>query len=179
MVLISRILAALALMLSLSACAGAPSITPPAGLPPFTLESFFVGQTVGRGAFVSPIAGVNRPLTVKTRGTLQGATLTLVEDFFYDDGERDRKTWRFTRVAPGIYEGRREDVLGVADVRQVGDTVQLNYSADIPNKKDGSVTRLTFADTLALVAPGKALNRATVSKFGVGIGTVDITFTKR
>lgn len=179
MAVFSRILTAVALAFALSACAGAPSIAPTPGLPPFTLESFFVGQTVGRGAFVSSIAGVNRPLTVKTRGTLKGNTLTLVEDFFYDDGERDRKTWRFTRVAPGVYEGRREDVLGVADVRQVGDTVQLNYSADIPNKKDGSVTRLTFADTIALVAPDKALNRATVSKFGIGIGIVDITFTKR
>ena len=162
--------------LALAGCAGPPQVTP--GIDQkLVLEEFFRGKTVGRGGFVSAIAGVDRKLTVKTAGRYDGKTLTLVEDFFYDDGERDRKTWRFTRLSPGRYSGTREDVIGTADIRQVGGTVQLTYSADVKGK-DGSKTRVQFADTIALIDAASARNKATVSKFGFPIGTVDIVFVK-
>jgi Protein of unknown function (DUF3833) len=163
--------------LALSACAGPPDIKPAAGAPPFTLEGFFTGRTVGTGAFTSQIAGVNRGLTVVTQGRWDGRTLTLREDFFFKDGEKDVKTWRFTRIAPGRYEGTREDVIGKADVRQVGNTVQLTYTADV-RAKDGSVTRLDFADTIAPLDGRRVLNEAVVSKFGVPIGKVSLVFRR-
>jgi hypothetical protein len=161
----------------LAGCAGPPDIKAAAGVPAFTLEGFFRGQTVGTGSFTSQIAGVNRELTVVTRGRWDGRTLTLREDFFFKDGEKDVKTWRFTRVAPGRYEGTREDVIGKADVRQVGNTVQLTYTADV-RAKDGSVTRLDFADTIAPLDGRRVLNEAVVSKFGVPIGKVSLVFSR-
>jgi hypothetical protein len=161
----------------LAACAGPPDIKPAAGAPAFTLEGFFTGRTVGTGAFTSRIAGVNRELTVITRGRWDGRMLTLREDFFFKDGEKDVKTWRFTRVAPGRYEGTREDVIGKADVRQVGNTVQLTYTADV-RAKDGSVTRLDFADTIAPLDGRRVLNEAVVSRFGVPIGQVSLVFRR-
>ncbi|MGL5114021.1 MAG: DUF3833 family protein [Beijerinckiaceae bacterium] len=158
-------------------CAGPPTIPVPPDAPAFTLEGFFRGRTVGKGAFTSPIAGVNRPLTVVTNGRWNGKTLVLREDFFFADGERDVKTWRFTKTAPGVYDGTREDVIGKAVVRQVGNTVQLTYSADVRGK-DGSVTRLDFADTIAPIDGGSVLNKAVVSKFGIPVGEVLITFRR-
>jgi Protein of unknown function (DUF3833) len=172
-----RKLVAAALLFGLSACAGPPAITSAANAPAFTLEGFFTGRTVGRGAFVSAIAGVNRPMVVKTRGRWDGKTLTLREDFVFADGEKDVKTWRFTRLSPGIYEGVREDVVGKAVVRQVGNTVQLTYSADVKSK-DGSVTRLDFADTIAPIDQRRVLNKATVSKFGIPIGEISLIFER-
>jgi Protein of unknown function (DUF3833) len=147
---------------SLAGCAGPPDIKAATGAPPFTLEQFFTGRTVGTGAFTSQIAG---------------RTLVLREDFFFKDGEKDVKTWRFTRVAPGRYEGTREDVIGKADVRQVGNTVQLTYTADV-RAKDGSVTRLDFADTIAPLDGRRVLNEAVVSKFGLPIGKVSLIFKR-
>jgi hypothetical protein len=158
-------------------CAGPPTIPVPPDAPAFVLERFFLGRTVGKGAFTAPIAGVNRPLTVVTNGRWDGKTLILREDFFFADGERDVKTWRFARLSPGVYEGTREDVIGKADVRQVGNTVQLTYSADVRGK-DGSVTRLDFADTIAPIDARSVLNKAVVSKFGVPIGEVVLTFRR-
>ncbi len=166
-----------AVLLIATACAGPPNLPVPPDAPAFTMEDFFSGRTVGKGAFTSAIAGVNRPLTVVTRGRWDGRTLTLREDFAFADGEKDVKTWRFTKTSPGIYEGTREDVIGKAVVRQVGNTVQLTYSADV-RAKDGSVTRLDFADTIAPIDRRSVLNKATVSKFGVPIGDVTITFLK-
>ncbi len=160
-----------------AACSGPPDIRPAPGAPAFTLEGFFTGRTVGRGSFVSEIAGVRRGLTVTTRGRWDGRTLTLREEFLFDDGEKDVKTWRFTRIAPGVYEGTREDVIGKGEVRQVGNTVQLRYTADV-KAKDGSVTRLDFADTIAPLDGRRVLNEAVVSKFGVPIGRVSLVFSR-
>jgi hypothetical protein len=161
----------------LSACAGPPNISPAPGAPLFTLEGFFSGRTIGKGNFAVPIAGVRRELTVITRGRWDGRTLTLREDFLFADGEKDVKTWRFTKTGPGIYEGTREDVIGKADVRQVGNTVQLRYSADV-RAKDGSATRLDFADTIAPLDGRRVLNEAVISRFGVPIGTISLVFAR-
>jgi hypothetical protein len=163
---------------SVAACAGPPMLPVPAGAPSVSLEGFFTGRTIGKGSFTSQIAGVNRGLTVVTRGRWDGRTLTLREDFFFDDGEKDVKTWRFTKIAPGRFEGTREDVIGKADIRQVGSTVQLTYTADV-RAKDGSVTRLDFADTIAPIDGRRVLNEAVVSKFGVPIGRVSLVFERR
>jgi Protein of unknown function (DUF3833) len=162
---------------SLAACAGPPRLSVPVDAPAFIMETFFKGRTVGKGAFTAPIAGVNRPLTVITNGRWDGKTLTLREDFVFADGEKDVKTWRFTKIAPGVYEGTREDVIGKVDVRQVGNTVQLTYTADV-RSKDGSVNRLDFADTIAPLDRKSVLNKAVVSKFGVPVGQIELIFTR-
>jgi hypothetical protein len=171
------LLLASSLLLLTAACAGPPQIAVAPDAPPFTLEGFFTGRTVGKGAFTSPIAGVNRPLTVVTTGRWDGETLTLREDFVFADGEKDVKTWRFRKIGHGVYSGTREDVIGEAVVRQVGNTVQLTYTADVRGK-DGSVTRLDFADTIAPLDRRRVLNKATVSKYGVPVGDITITFVK-
>jgi Protein of unknown function (DUF3833) len=172
-----RKLISASLLTCLAACSGPPAISAAVNAPPFTLEGFFTGKTVGKGSFVSAIAGVNRPMVVTTRGRWDGKTLVLREDFVFADGEKDVKTWRFTRVSSGVYEGTREDVVGKAVVRQVGNTVQLTYSADVKSK-DGSVTRLDFADTIAPLDQRRVLNKATVSKFGIPIGEISIIFVR-
>ena len=140
------------------------------------LEEAFAGRMTGRGAFVSKFAGVERPFTVKTRGDWDGKTLVFVEDFFYDDGERDRKTWRFTKTGPDRYEGTREDVVGTAKIRTYSDRITLKYLIDLP-RGDGTI-RLRFSDIITRNPDGTLRNFARVSKFGVKIGEVDLTFRR-
>lgn len=172
-------LALLALLpLVAAGCARAPTATVGDDAQTLVLEDFFRGRTTGTGTFESRIAGVERSFRIDTLGTWDGRTLTLQEDFVYDDGERQRLTWRFTKVAPGRYEGTREDVIGTADVRQDGPVVRLSYEADIAGA-DGGTTRLRFADVIYLEGPRVARNRAVVSRFGLPVGTVDVTFRRR
>ncbi len=173
--MLNRRIAAFALLASIgAACLPLPAQAEES----FDLVKYFTGRTIGTGGFTAPIAGIKRELTVKTRGTWNGKTLTLVEDFVYADGERDRKTWRFKRIGPDRYEGRREDVVGVADVRQVGRIVTLAYLADIRGK-DGGVTRVGFKDTIGYSSNGDVYNNATVTRFGIPIGDVKIIFRKQ
>ncbi|WP_018700940.1 DUF3833 family protein [Amorphus coralli] len=159
-------------------CMTTPEATVPPMVEPLELETFFAGRTAGEGRFESGIAGVERTFTVATRGTWDGRTLTLREDFVFDDGERDTKTWRFTRQRDGSFKGTREDVVGVADIWQDGKTVRLAYDAEVVGK--GGTTRvLTFEDVLVPQSSTSVLNKAVVSKYGVPVGTVTVVFRKR
>lgn len=182
MALLTKTIGALAalglLAMGLAACARPPAAPVPDELPPLVLEDFFRGTTVGTGSFESRIAGVERGFTVTTRGRWDGRTLTLREDFVFDDGERDTKTWRFTKVGPGRYEGTREDVVGTADVRQDGGAVRLSYVADLAGA-DGGTTRVRFEDVIVRSGPEAALNRAVVSRFGFPVASVEVVFERR
>ena len=144
---------------------------------PFSLETFFNGRTVARGRFESRIAGVTRDFTVRTKGTWNGKTLILVEDIAYDDGQNERKTWRITKTGPGQYSGLRDDVIGSAVIAQAGDKISLDYDADVTGK-DGGTTRVRFADMIEPEGPRGAHNTATVYKYLLPIGSVDLHFKK-
>jgi hypothetical protein len=162
------------LFLLFSAMAAAPAIA--ANL---VLEEFFRGHTVGKGVFESKIAGVYRPFTVYLTGRWdpRSFTLRLREDFVYDDGERDTKTWFFQKVAEDRYIGQRADVLAPANVRTNADgTLQFSYVARLETE-DGPLL-LRFDDTLEQVDRRTVRNTAKVMKAGITIGTVDLTFTK-
>ena len=143
----------------------------------FALEDFFVGETTGRGSFKSWVNKVDRSFDIKTLGTWDGRALTLVEDFVFNDGERDRKTWVFTKLDGKRYSGVREDVVNTADIAVDPDKVRMAYLIDLPDG-DGNTTRLRFNDTLTLIEPGKVLNKATVSKFLIPVASVEVTFTR-
>lgn len=173
-----RFAAALALPLLLAGCAAGPKVfgEDPAGKT-FVLETVFAGRGVGEGEFKNKISGSTRPFRVRFNGTPTKGGLTLAEDIAYADGETERHVWRFTRTGPNSYEGRREDVVGVAKGVVTGNTLRLSY--DVKLKTGGSTAQVHFEDALVLHAPGVVLNNAQVSKLGVAFGTVDIAIEMR
>jgi hypothetical protein len=159
-----------ALALPLGACATVPpSPSAPSGR--LTLVDAFRGRTVGEGVFRVPVAGIERRFRATLNGRYDGRVLTVVEDFLFADGETDRLTWRFTRVAPGRWTGTREDVVGQADVREGPTEIRLDYTADARSR--GTTTRLGFSDIIYRRADGVVVNEAVVTRFGVPIGSVE------
>jgi len=136
------------------------------------LESFFAGRSEGEGAFTNSWTGAQRRFRVVIDGTWDGRILTLVEDFHYADGEKDRKTWRLEQGSPGAFEGTREDVVGSARAWVDGRVVRLEYAV----KLAGWI--VDFSDVLALRADDSLLNRATVSKWGLRIGSVELSLRR-
>ena len=137
------------------------------------MEEFFAGVTDGEGVFVNSWTGTERPFRVVIEGSWDGNQLTLVEDFAYADGEKDRKTWRLQRRGPGSFTGSREDVVGQAHVWTEDKRVRLEYSVKL-----GGWT-VDFADVLALRSDGSLLNRATVGKWGIRLGRVELVLHRR
>lgn len=174
----TRLAAAAIVTAALSSTGAAAAAAPPAP-GKLVLEDFFRGTLTADGTFTNTRDGTTRGLKVKMKGTWDGSTLTLVEDFVYSDGERDRKTWRFTRTGEGRYVGTREDVIGTADVVQDGNDVRLSYTARVTTK-DGSSYRIRFADVLRLKDKRTVINTADLKAFFiVPVGTVDLTIRKQ
>jgi hypothetical protein len=152
-----------------SACATRPPLPAEASGSTFIIERDLVGATVARGEFRT-ITGVRRAFTAYLNGRWDGETLTLVEDFEFDDGERGRKTWRLTPVAPGEYVGFREDVVGEARGYQDGNAFRLEYDLLLPT--DDGQRKVRFRDVMAFGASGSVINNATVGWFGFRVGSV-------
>jgi len=159
---------------ALSACAtrpGLPRETAPAAA--FVIEEDLLGASVARGEFRS-ITGSRRPFTAYLNGSWDGRRFTLVEDFVFDDGERDRKTWVLEQVTPARYVGAREDVVGQAQGFQDGQAFRLEYNVRLPSENGrGRVVR--FRDVLVETPDGAILNRANVGYFGLRVATVTLT----
>jgi len=137
------------------------------------LEDFFKGKTYAYGSF-GAITGLSRSFRVDLTGKVSGKVLTLREDFRYDDGERDTKTWIFTRTGPNTYSGTREDVLGETAVRLSGNTARFTYRVDLNPGGDPNIVR--FHDKLVLKDDGTLRNTALVTKFALPIARVRVNF---
>lgn len=157
----------------------AVGLAAPTSAKTLVLEEFFKGRTVGKGVFESKIAGVNRPFTVYLNGRWDPKTFTLRlrEDFVYEDGEKDTKTWFFQKVGDGRYVGQRSDVIAPANVRTTADgAIRFSYIAQLETENGPLLLR--FDDTLEQVDRRTVRNTAKVMKAGFTIGTVELTFTK-
>ena len=149
----------------------------PSAAPVLVLHQWFAGPTYAVGRFRNNFSGEERKLAVDLMGRWNGKTLSLFEDFFYADGERNQKTWFFERVGEGRYIGTRDDVVSPADVTTPEpDTVRFGYTADL--KLPSGVTRLSFDDTLQLRPDGTVFNKAYVSRLFIPVGDVELVFRK-
>ena len=170
-------LAALTLMISLFSllgCATRPALpSDEAVADRFILERDLAGKTVGRGAFKA-ITGADRPFTAYLDGTWDGRTLTLVEDFDFDDGEQDRKTWRLTKQDDGTFTGTREDVVGEAIGFYDGEGFRLEYFIRLGGEDGEGGRRVKFRDILYKRDDGVIINSATVGYYGLRVGRVNL-----
>lgn len=172
-----RLILTLALVLGLAACAGRPSLDD-AKLSDreLNLEEFFAGRSVAYGQFQDVLGNVSRRFTVDITGTWDGERLRLVEDFVYEDNSTEQRIWTLTKTGPDTWEGTAPGVIGIATGRESGDTFNWAYTIDLP-VPDGTL-RVSFDDWMWLLSDDRLLNRAYMSRFGVPIGEVIITFEK-
>ena len=106
----------------------------------------------------------------------EGDQGTLDERFTYADGSTQRRIWKLTRQADGRYTGRADDVVGQAVGQVAGNAFNWTYTLSLP--VDGSVYEVQFDDWMYLIDSKVMLNRATMSKFGVRLGEVTLSFVK-
>lgn len=151
------------------------SFSTPAFSEGFSLEGYFSGKTSATGSF-SAINGTKRKFAVDLFGKWNGKTLTLLEVFAYDDGQRDRKTWRFEKIAKNKYRGTREDVVGQTLVTISGDTARFTYLVDLDPTDKTNLVR--FHDTMRLRDDGTVLNKALVTKFGLPVALTRVEFQR-
>lgn len=143
----------------------------------FRIEEYFAGKTMAWGLFEDRFGKVRRQFAVEIEGRKDGDRIILDERFQYADGEKDRRVWTITRTGPYTYEGKADDIIGVARGEARGNALNWNYDMDL-KVGDGKL-RVHFDDWMFLQPDGVLLNRAHVTKLGIEIGTVTLAFMKK
>lgn len=144
--------------------------------PRLKIEEYFLGETRAWGIFEDRFGKLRRQFVVDITGTIEGDELVLDERFDYDDGEQDQRIWRIRKLDEHTYEGRADDVIGVARGESYGNA--LNWAYDIDLKMGDNTLRVHFNDWMFLQEDGVLVNRARVSKWGFKIGEVTLFFKR-
>lgn len=144
--------------------------------PEFRIEEYFLGETRAWGIFEDRFGRLRRQFTVDITGTMEGDEIVLDEHFDYADGEKDRRVWRIKILEDGRYEGRADDVVGVANGAVNGNALHWYY--DLNLKVGERTVQVHFDDWMFLQPDGVLINRARVSKWGIEIGEVTLSFKK-
>ena len=145
--------------------------------PLLELDRYFNGRVLAHGVFQKRGGEVARRFTVVMDCHWEGNQGVLDEAFTYSDGSTERRIWRLTKHADGRYTGRADDVVGEAQGQTSGNAFRWNYTLRLP--VDGKEYEVQFDDWMFLIDDQVLLNRATMSKFGVTLGEVLLSFTKQ
>ncbi len=140
------------------------------------IEEYFQGQTRAWGMFQDRFGNIRREFVVDITGTWDGRTLVLDEDFKYDDGEVETRRWEIEKTGPSTYEGRETNAIGVAHGEAKGNAFHWVYDYNL--KVGDKIWKVKFDDWMLLQSDGVLLNRAEVSRWGINIGTVFLSFKK-
>ena len=163
--------------LALSACAGPQISDYAAETPVLDLRKYFTGTVDAWGIFTDRSGRVVKRFTVVIDCQWQGDEGVLDEAFTYSDGTLQRRVWRLKALPNGRYEGRADDVVGMATGQTKGNAFQWQYTLALP--VDGKVWEVQFDDWMYLMNDRVMLNKAVMSKLGVTLGEVTLSFSRR
>ncbi|MGB3275444.1 MAG: DUF3833 domain-containing protein [Castellaniella sp.] len=160
----------------LAGCAGPKVVDYAEQRPRLELDRYFNGRVRAHGIFQKRSGEVARRFTVIMDCRWEGNQGVLDEAFTYSDGTTQRRVWHLTKLDGGRYVGRADDVVGEARGQESGNAFRWNYTLRLP--VDGKEYEVQFDDWMFLVDEQVMLNRATMSKFGITLGEVLLSFTK-
>lgn len=145
--------------------------------PVLNLEEYFNGDLDAYGIFQDRSGLVVKRFKVKMKATWENGVGTLDEDFFYSDGTKSKRIWTLRKTGPGKYVGTASDVIGSAEGQSSGNAFRWKYTLDLPVDKTNY--HVQFDDWMYLMDDGVMLNKSKMSKFGVYLGEVTLSFVKR
>ena len=144
--------------------------------PSMTIEKYFDGPVKAWGLLQDRGGKVTRQFKADMFGSFDGEILTLKEDFYWTDGEKQNRIWKIKKIDQNHYEGSAPDVVGMAKGYQYGSAFKFEYDLMVPFK--GKNIKVSFDDWIFKQDEDVAINRATLTKFGFKVGELTVFFKK-
>ena len=144
--------------------------------PEIKIEKYFEGQVKAWGILQDRKGRVTRQFEASMLGKFENNILTLEEDFFWKDGETQRRVWKIKKIDEHNYIGTAPDVVGEAKGVSYGSAFKFEYNLMIPFK--GKNIKIRFDDWIFKQDEKVAINRATLTKFGFKVGELTVFFEK-
>ncbi len=144
--------------------------------PEIKIEKYFEGQVKAWGILQDRKGRVTRQFEANMIGKFENNILTLEEDFFWKDGETQKRVWKIKKIDEHNYIGTAPDVIGEAKGASYGSAFKFEYNLMIPFK--GKNIKIRFDDWIFKQDEKVAINRATLTKFGFKVGELTVFFEK-
>lgn len=173
-----NIIAAAALALGLTGCAGVQVERYQNEKPVLDLKTYFNGTLDGVGMFQDRSGAVIKRFHVVIQARWEGEIGTLDEQFVWSDGTTSQRVWTITKQGAQRYTGTAADVIGEARGEASGNALRWRYVLDLP-VEGGKTYHVDFDDWMFLMDDKVMLNKSAMSKWGFHLGEVTLSFTKR
>ena len=159
-------------------CTSVPIEQYAANQPRLALATFFNGPLTAHGIVKDRKGRVTRYFNVTMTGTWQAdGRGELVEDFVWDDGEKQQRIWRFAPDGSGQIWASADDVKKAVPVMISGNALFMKYQLLVP-VKDRKYW-ITVDDRMYLTDENVLINESKMSKFGFHVGNVTLTILKQ
>ncbi len=144
--------------------------------PTIKIEDYFNGKVKAWGLLQNRSGKVTRQFKADMFGKFENGILTLEEDFYWTDGEKQKRTWKIEKLDDNNYKGSAPDVVGNAKGFQYGSAFKFEYDLLIPFKSKN--IKVSFDDWIFKQDERVAINRAKLTKFGFKVGELTVFFLK-
>lgn len=145
--------------------------------PVLKLEDYLNGHLDAYGFFQDRSGKIVKRFKVVLKATWKDGVGTLDEDFTYSDGSKSKRIWTIKKTGDSTYSGTASDVIGEAKGEVAGNALQWKYTLDLP--VDGTNYHVQFDDWMYLMDDNIMINKSKMSKLGIYLGEVTLTFVKR
>ena len=168
---------ATAAAMGMSGCAS-PTVQDYADQKPILdLKTYFNGVIDAWGIFTDRNGKVVKRFTVEMKCQWNNDQGILDEDFVYSDGKTEKRIWKLTDKGNGSFTGTAGDVVGIAQGQTKGNAFYWSYTLALP--VDGSIINVQMDDWMYLMNDRVMLNKARMTKLGIHLGDVTLSFMKR
>ena len=144
--------------------------------PRLIIEDYLSGNVKAWGILQDRSGKVTRQFSADLNGKWDGKQLILDEEFNWSDGEVQKRQWQITKLDEHNYEGTAGDVVGKAKGYSYGPAFKFEYVLLVPLK--GKNVKITFDDWIFMQDERVAINRATMTKFGIKVAELTVMFVK-
>ncbi len=144
--------------------------------PRLIIEDYLSGNVKAWGILQNRSGKVTRQFSAELNGKWDGNQLILDEEFIWNDGEIQKRQWKINKIDEHNYEGTAGDVVGKAKGYSYGPSFKFEYVLLVPVK--GREIKITFDDWIFMQNDRVAINRATMTKFGIKVAELTVLFLK-
>jgi hypothetical protein len=144
--------------------------------PRLIIEEYLSGNIKAWGILQNRSGKVTRQFSANLNGKWDGKKLILDEEFIWNDGEIQTRKWKINKIDEHYYEGTAADVVGKAKGYSYGPAFKFEYVLLVPVK--AKEMKITFDDWIFMQDERVAINRATMTKFGIKVAELTVMFVK-
>lgn len=160
----------------LTACSNVSLSDYSKNVPKFKPDEFFNGHLTAHGVLKNRSGKVTRYFVATIEGHWENGQGELKEEFLFDDGERQYRTWKMTLDANNELIATANDVVGESLGKYAGNSFNLNYQLKVKYKDSDLVLKVN--DWMWLIDQDTLLNESVLTKWGFKVGSVQLTIKR-